>query len=321
MQRLENAEDRRCDAWPSVAVTDTWMGRTFWSLIPRLAAVVGPVRARKAASVLLRCLSTTDRGYMRSVYRVSRPTLKPEIVKLPQAWSTLSPHVHVRRLGLELDLDLRDNLQRILYYTGTYEPATLEFLHSELRAGDVFVDIGAHIGVHSLTVAARLRELGSGRVFAFEPARDSADKLRAAAARNGLAVTVVEAALGCASGADALFSDPDFDPADAGVRSLYGRGAPVQTVRVMPFDDWARQRNIDRLDLVKIDVEGAEVSVIRGMSESLRRFRPRALVVEIKPANMVRAGSGEAGLRDLLRKARYEGTETAGHRNEVFRPM
>jgi hypothetical protein len=55
----------------------------------------------------------------------------------------------VRRLGLRLELDLRDNLERTLYATGTYEPALLRFLHDELRPGDVVLDVGAHIGVHA----------------------------------------------------------------------------------------------------------------------------------------------------------------------------
>jgi hypothetical protein len=42
---------------------------------------------------------------------------------------------------------------------GTYEPALLRFLHDALRPGDVVLDVGAHIGVHALTAAARLREL------------------------------------------------------------------------------------------------------------------------------------------------------------------
>jgi hypothetical protein len=118
----------------------------------------------------------------------------------------------VRRLGLRLELDLRDNLQRALYATGTYEPALVRFLRDELRRGDVMVDVDAHIGVHALTAAARLRRLGGGAVVAFEPAHDSASKLRAAAARNRLQLTVVEVALGAEPGTADLRADPPTTP-------------------------------------------------------------------------------------------------------------
>jgi hypothetical protein len=152
------------------------------------------------------------------VYRVARytSTPAPSLIKLPEQWSATAPLLRARRLGLDLDLDLRDNLQRTLFYTGTYEPGLLGFLHRELRGGDVAVDVGAHIGVHALTMARRLAQLGRGRVVAFEPAQDSAAKLRAAAVGNRLGVTVVEVALGRQPGTVELLVDQQYLLADAG---------------------------------------------------------------------------------------------------------
>jgi FkbM family methyltransferase len=86
----------------------------------------------------------------------------------------------------------------------------MRFVRRELRRGDVFVDVGANIGLHSLYVARRLRRLGGGLVIAFEPAADCVARLRAAARRNGLAglVEIGEVALGNESGEVELRADP-----------------------------------------------------------------------------------------------------------------
>jgi hypothetical protein len=97
-------------------------------------------------------------------------------------------------------------------------------------------------------------------VTAFEPASDSAARLRAAATANRLDLTVVEAALGAGPGAADLLADPDYDPADAGSVPLHGTGTLVQSVSVTIFDSWAAEHRVARLDLVKLDVEGAELA-------------------------------------------------------------
>jgi FkbM family methyltransferase len=219
--------------------------------------------------------------------------------------------VSVRRQGLRLDLDLRDNLQAVLYYAGRYEPAVRRFLLSELRQGDVVLDVGANIGLHALTAAKRLRELGGGRVIAFEPADDCLAKLRAAAARNGLQVDVVPAALGEREYYATLRADSRYDEADAGVRSLYGDGAIVQEVPVVRLDNYA----LGRLDVVKLDIEGAEISALAGAAHTLTRLRPRAVLVEDKRSE------SSARLHAVLNELGYQPTGEVLDHNALFRPV
>jgi FkbM family methyltransferase len=223
-----------------VRTDERCLARWGWRALVAAGPVVGPRVGRGLAAVALRARSRTAAGWLKGVHRVAtRPAPgAPALTRLPDDW-WMSPPVQVRRLGLRLELDLRDNLQRALYATGTYEPALVRFLRDELRRGDVMVDVGAHIGVHALTAAARLRRLGGGAVVAFEPAQDSASKLRATVARNRLQLTVVEVALGAEPGTADLRADPAYDAADAGVRSLHGRGPRVQSVPVTTFDAWA----------------------------------------------------------------------------------
>jgi hypothetical protein len=147
-----------------VELSDGRFQRVLWSSVRGVGQLLGPRRGRLLAAALLRVSSRSERGWLQSLYRVSRSTSSPapSLVKLPERWSADAPLVRSRRLGLQLHLDLRDILQRTLFFTGTYEPGLLRFLHDELRCGDVAVDVGAHIGVHALTMSRRLQQLGGG---------------------------------------------------------------------------------------------------------------------------------------------------------------
>ena len=291
------------------------VGRRAWTAFASVAALAGPRSARALVSAPLRLASRRRAGYGRAMMRVGRHET-PGLWKVPAEWNAVAPQVSVRRLGLRLELDLRDNLQRTVYYAGTYEPDVLAFLDRELAPGDVLADVGAHVGVHALSAARH----DGVRVLAFEPATDSATKLRAAAARNGVRVEVVETALGAEPGEVELRADPDYAVADAGVRSQHGAGAVVARVPVTTFDAWASHAGLDRLDIVKIDVEGAEPLVLRGMVQSLRRLRPRAVVVEAKGRIMERAGVDDASLEAPLRDAGYAPAGDIDWANRLFRP-
>ncbi|MEV4178403.1 FkbM family methyltransferase [Nonomuraea sp. NPDC049709] len=294
-----------------VAMRDGRILHGVWRLLQRLP----PGAARRVARLIAGTQAVRESGYRKTAYRIS-PRLageNPGLGKIPPRWAAT---VRVRRNGLRLELDLRDNLQAILYYTGRYEPDVLRFLRRELRAGDVVVDVGAHIGVHALA-AARILRRSDGRVIAFEPASDSAAKLRATAHRNRLRVEVVRSALGARHGTAGLYGDARYDAADAGVRSQYGDAALVEQVPVRTFDAWAEETGLSRLDVVKIDVEGAEAAVLTGMSRSLRTLRPRAVLVEVKQRERTDTSAEE--LRELLRAHGYAKAARLGH-NELYRP-
>jgi len=264
-------------------VSDGVLRRAVWT-VPLIVEAMGPAAARRAARVVAAIEGRTDAGVQRVATRISPRLAKsnPGLRKIDPRWSVR--RIRVRRLGLRLELDLRDNLQAVLYYAGRYEPATMRFVRRELRRGDVFVDVGANIGLHSLYVARRLRRLGGGLVIAFEPAADCVARLRAAARRNGLAglIEIGEVALGNESGEVELRADPRYSLADTGVRSIRGEGASVERVTVTRLDDWAVEHTLTRIDLMKIDIEGAELDALAGTEGTLRRLRPRAVLVEDK---------------------------------------
>jgi FkbM family methyltransferase len=312
----------KCDYREAMDARDGLLTRIFWRILIGSERVLGDSRARALAAGVLRFRSRTRAGYVRSTYRlVSRAEVAAGVLKLPTQWWANPNSVSVNRLGLRFTLDLRDNLQRVLYFTGTYEPDVLHRIENEMRKGEVFVDCGAHIGVHALSAASRLRTVGGGKVYAFEPAPDTAANLRRAAAANQLDIEVVPLALSDDRRTMALRTDERYGAADLGVRSEYGSGQPIATIDATTFDEWAKSVGLKRLDVVKIDVEGGELSVLRGMHTSLPQLCPRLVIVETKAASLERAGVTRADIHTYLESLGYRCEATVPFSNDIFVPV
>jgi FkbM family methyltransferase len=170
-----------------------------------------------------------------------------------------------------------------------YEPATTAAVLELLGPGDVFVDVGANAGY--FTVLAALRVGTSGRVFAFEPNPAVRDQLIRHLKLNDVETRVTVA--------DVALADRDEDgvrffvscwPENDGISSLtpapdtVARGGlrtdATIAVSVRRFDNWRASVALDRIDLMKIDVEGAEAQLLVGMAATLSSAPPRRIICE-----------------------------------------
>jgi FkbM family methyltransferase len=218
----------------------------------------------------------------------------------------MTSRVIARRRGLTYSLDLRDNVQRSLYFTGSYARPVLKLLLSETSRGDTVVDVGAHVGVYALPIGRKLDLMGDGRIYAFEPAPDNISALRWAAHANGvISISVVPLALGMNRATLSLRDSERFQVGDSGVRSLHGHGRVASVVEVVPYDEWASAECVPAIDVIKIDVEGGEVDVLLGMINSIRSARPRCILLEVVPAHLERAGRSVRELAQLVRELDY----------------
>ena len=226
--------------------------------------------------------------------------------------------VNGRRKGFWFDLNLGDNLQRCLFFSGTYEDAYLRFLEREVRPGDTYIDVGGHIGLDAFIVARALE--GRGRVVCFEPSPDSAVLIHSGAAANGLSdlVEVVECGLANEEGRLLLRADPRYPIDDSGVRSRYNDGPVVVNARLRRFDDWATEESLDRIDIVKLDVEGCEYDVLLGMRDSLIKFQPRAIVVEVNDS-VEKAGVPASKIDEFLANCGYGRSGVVYLENVLYR--
>lgn len=195
--------------------------------------------------------------------------------------------------GGVLELDLSDWIQR-LYYLRETEDQKLALMRSLLPPDGVFVDIGANVGLFTVAMASRLE---NGRVWAYEPVPENVRKLQNNVRINGFTnVRVRPVAVGDRVDSVQLRVPPDHSPGStSSIAEIAGRpnwvpvGPPVEQVTL------DTDFKLDRLELIKIDVQGQEYAVLDGASEVIRRFRPRIIVEMGSAAESVRDWASENG--------------------------
>jgi FkbM family methyltransferase len=171
------------------------------------------------------------------------------------------------------------------YLTGDVETSVQELLTKVIEPGQVVYDVGANIGFFTI-ICSRLAGAG-GRVYAFEPMPESAATLRHNVALNSLDNTaVVEKAASSAPGrAELLISEwSAFHALRSEEISPPERARGAVDVETVTLDGFASESEAGPPDVVKIDVEGAELEVIKGMSALLASKRP-LLICELHGTN------------------------------------
>ena len=180
--------------------------------------------------------------------------------------------------GLPIVVDVTDGSGRQPYfYAMPYEKGVTDAIMTALKPGDVFLDVGAHLGYFSVLAA---RAVGpTGRVIAFEPHADSRVALRAMLERNQVAplVEVVPIALAGRDGDVTLYTN-DEHPSHATLEPERSRMRtaiafrPGPSVPAVTLDGWLAEHPglAHRVRCIKIDVSGGEARVLAGMSDTLR---------------------------------------------------
>lgn len=172
------------------------------------------------------------------------------------------------------------------YWTGLHESWVQDVIAASLRPGGVFWDVGAHIGFMSL-LASRL--VGpDGTVLAFEPAVGNCERLAENARLNGARNIIIEhCALGSHAGAAVLYRHRGSLTGTLVRERASGDDGEVVTCRTL--DDVSVGSPLP--DLIKIDVEGLELEVLRGGSRLLKRHHPQ-LLVEFSNDQLVHEAEG-----------------------------
>lgn len=182
--------------------------------------------------------------------------------------------------GLHLRLHPSDNVgeRKFLFMPQFFDPAEMRLLADKLPSDGVFVDIGANVGLYSLN-AARYLGVG-GRVLAVEPGPEAIRRLRINLSLNtcGTAITHVDCAIGDQDGTLML----RLDSSNLGGSSLvHDRGGAATPVRVRPLLDVLAEAGINRIDILKIDVEGAEdKALIPFFTAAPATLHPSWLIIE-----------------------------------------
>jgi FkbM family methyltransferase len=211
-----------------------------------------------------------DRPPSLAAARVALGLLDQQTVASPVTirWS-VDDLVEVDVAGIAMALDRADSSVSIQIADGGYEPHVAATLDRLLDDGDVFVDVGANVGYHTFRASARVGP--AGRVVAVEANPENARLIAHTIESNAIGnIELVPVALAAGRGyvsfGTHVGSNGGFLP-DGASTTGSGRGTIVPTLALDDLD-------LDRVSVVKIDVEGAEGIVIDGATATIERHRP-----------------------------------------------
>ncbi|MFJ1913087.1 FkbM family methyltransferase [Streptomyces sp. NPDC088147] len=198
-------------------------------------------------------------------------------------------------------VDTQDLIQRYLYMFGVWEPHMTRWLQSRLGPGDTFVDIGANIGYYSVLASGLVGD--EGQVVAIEASPDFYRKLLQQVQLNERGN--VRAVNGAVSDSRKTLTFVLASSANMGANSIVPYDGPAESsfeIEARSLPELLESDEIARARVIKIDVEGAEGPVVRGMVPMLDKLRPDAEVtVEVSPDRMAQLGDSAEELLTAMR--------------------
>lgn len=216
------------------------------------------------------------------------------------------------RFGARLEGSFPDVVHSFVYFFGVWEPAVTALYREALRPGDVVIDIGANVGLHTL-LAARL--VGpAGRVHAIEASPWIFARLQRNLATNGADNVIAYnlAATDKPGSVQVFLSHPGnlggttIVPEEAAINGA----APEAMIEGRPLEEIVPLADILAARLIKIDVEGAEWLVAQGMAALLPRLADDCeILVEVKPAALVALGGSLEAFVDIFAQAGFAAFE------------
>ena len=194
---------------------------------------------------------------------------------------------HAEVFGNKLFLNKKGLALSISHY-GTYEESEAKIMEEKIKVGSIVVDVGANIGLHTLNMA---RIVGNtGRVFAFEPDPSNFEILGENVKINNYQnIILEEKAVGDKHGRVTLYQSDN-----PGNHRLFPQTKQTKgevEVELTSLDKYFIDSNLaEKINFIKIDVEGLEFSVLKGMKNILKNNKKIKILFEFAPKNTMEAG-------------------------------
>jgi FkbM family methyltransferase len=189
------------------------------------------------------------------------------------------------------------------YALGTNEPSVQQAFANYLKPGDTFYDIGANVGFFTVIGATLVGD--AGKVYAFEPVSENAALVRRNAELNRFHnVTVFEQAVSSRSGKAELLLAHYSGGSTLSIVDTPPDLKGKVTVDVVSIDDLITQQNLLPPNMIKIDVEGAELNVLQGMTQTIKAYRP-VILYEIDDGNRDAFERKQAELQKFIQSLGY----------------
>lgn len=197
----------------------------------------------------------------------------------------LHKHKLQKRLstGELINLDISKKIQWQLFFYKSYEPHIERFVKSNLKQGDLVIDIGAHIGYWSIIFSSLVEN--RGKVIAFEPENDNFQALQENINLNqgGAKIMPVQCALSNVEGREQLNLCSYNEGGNYIGNRSSNNSTKTQEIETIILDKFIQNEHLSQPTLIKIDVEGHELSALEGFKQTLSdtKMRPNYMIIEI----------------------------------------
>ncbi len=207
--------------------------------------------------------------------------------------------------GCVVECDIREEVARQIYFSGIYESVDAYLFCRLLRPGMTILDVGGNLGQYSLLSATAVGAQGS--VHSFEPVPSNFERLSRNIRNNGLENVHLNQAAAWNEATTLTLELPSDSRDNAGsfqVSNPSGTTSGGFEAKSIRLDDYVREQALGRVDLVKMDIEGAEVHALEGATEMIRRDHPLILMEVNRPA-LEALGSSPSRLMEIVRTHGY----------------
>ncbi|AZS73250.1 FkbM family methyltransferase [Streptomyces lydicus] len=254
------------------------------------------------SSTISETLATLGRGYVRDA--PGSPGKAALATRYLNPWLRDHPRRRVvrTRFGAAMAVDTQDLIQRFVYLFGLWEPHMTHWLQRRLRPGDTYIDVGANVGYFSLLASQLVGE--EGRVVAIEASPTFHARVRRHAEINGCSnLRTVNSAVADERKTVTLILASSSNMGAASIVPYDGPAESTLDVEAYPLPQVLDADEIAGARVIKIDVEGAEGAVIRGLAPVLDKLRPDAeITVEVTPERMEALGESPGELLTTMRE-------------------
>lgn len=205
-----------------------------------------------------------------------------------------------QRNSLSWKLDLNEGIDLSIFLFGYFERDTTQAFQKVLKPGMHVLDIGANIGAHTLPIAKQIT--GSGKVYAIEPTDWAFHKLQENLNLN-------PALTNAHTHQVLLTNNPNAAPKaiDASWRVDCSeiRAKSIESASPLSLDEFVALHAIEKIDVIKMDVDGNEVDILKSGTQALKKYKP-IMIIELCPHVLEAHGTSLNELLNLLNELGYE---------------
>lgn len=257
---------------------------------------------------------------MQKVFRLGKLLLTNPDIFIKKTYATLKKTpVKGKINGVVFEYDFPFDTAIKMMYSGTYEPETIRTIKRILQKGDTFVDVGANIGYISATALSLVGQ--TGQVHSFEPVPAYFQRLKKVADFNkDYRMTANNFALGESDGQAEICVT---NLKNIGWNTLVKNFMPADTVKekvpvaVKRLDDYIKEKNLTNIALMKIDTEGYEFPVLKGLSRYFESAtRKPAIICEVCPGALSLQGYTLEQVESYMTQYGYQAYDISG-RNKI----